>query len=94
MKKKYLFRLMFNLLLPLSLLLINCDGTEKADKKLNTDNSSFTLWQLPSQGTTQMMSYVIFKGGKVVVIDGGMTVDGAYLKRFLADKGEATSDKE
>ena len=49
---------------------------------------SFTLWQLPSQGPTQMMSYVIkSENGKIVVIDGGMTCDGDYLKKFLAGHG-------
>ena len=48
----------------------------------------FTLWQLPSQGPTQMMSYVIKSaGGKVLVVDGGMTCDGAYLREFLEERG-------
>lgn len=49
---------------------------------------SFTLWQLPSQGPTQMLSYVIKSAnGKIIVIDGGMTCDGTYLKKFLASHG-------
>jgi len=49
---------------------------------------SFTLWQLPSQGSSQMSSYVIKSAtGKIIVIDGGMTCDGIYLKKFLASHG-------
>ena len=49
---------------------------------------SFTLWQLPSQGSSQMSSYVIKSStGKIIVIDGGMTCDGNYLKKFLASHG-------
>jgi beta-lactamase superfamily II metal-dependent hydrolase len=48
----------------------------------------FTLWQLPSQGGGQMMSYVIqTAGGKLMVVDGGRTEDGSYLKNFLAARG-------
>ena len=48
----------------------------------------FTLWQLPSQGPTQMMSYVIQStSGKVLVVDGGMTCDGDYLRGFLEERG-------
>jgi len=47
--------------------------------------NNFTLWQLPSQSSKQMESYVIItKNGKVIVIDGGNTEDGQYLKRFLS----------
>ena len=48
----------------------------------------FTLWQLPAQTGTQIMSYVMQSdGGQVIVIDGGMTGDAAYLRGFLADLG-------
>ena len=48
----------------------------------------FTLWQLPSQGSGQMNSYVIqTAGGKLIVVDGGRTADGSYLKNFLAARG-------
>ena len=51
-------------------------------------DSRFTLWQLPSQSSVQMMSYVIqSSGGKLIVIDGGNTVDGPYLKGFIAGRG-------
>ena len=50
--------------------------------------STFTLWQLPNQTGTQMMSYVVrTAGGKVIVIDGGTAGDAAYLKKFLVDQG-------
>lgn len=49
---------------------------------------SFTLWQLPEQSPTQMMSYVIrTAGGKVVAVDGGNKAEAAYLKGFLAALG-------
>ncbi|RLD11812.1 MAG: hypothetical protein DRI44_02730 [Chlamydiae bacterium] len=48
----------------------------------------FALWQLPSQSPSQMESYVIKSvNGKIIVIDGGMTCDGAYLKKFLEELG-------
>lgn len=51
---------------------------------------SFCLWQLPNQTTTQMMSYVIqTRGGKVVVIDGGMAGDAAYLADFIKGLGNS-----
>jgi len=60
---------------------------DKTSGKKNSKNS-FTLWQLPSQGPTQMLSYVIKSAnGKVIVIDGGMTCDGAYLKKFIKNLG-------
>ena len=50
--------------------------------------SSFTLWQLPNQTPTQMMSYVIrTAGGKVAVIDGGNAGDAPYLAAFIAELG-------
>ncbi len=49
---------------------------------------TFTLWQLPEQTPTQMMSYVIQTiNGQVIVIDGGNTGDAAYLKGFIAALG-------
>jgi len=50
--------------------------------------TTFTLWQLPNQTHSQMLSYVLrTTGGKLVVIDGGTTGDAAYLKGFLAALG-------
>jgi len=49
---------------------------------------TFTLWQLPNQTPTQMMSYVIRTvNGNVLVIDGGNAGDGAYLQRFIRERG-------
>ena len=48
----------------------------------------FVLWQLPSQGPSQMNSYVLqTQKGKIIVVDGGMVCDGSYLKGFLAAVG-------
>jgi beta-lactamase superfamily II metal-dependent hydrolase len=50
----------------------------------------FTLWQLPNQTHSQIMSYVLeTPGRKLIVIDGGTEGDAAYLKGFLAAKGGA-----
>lgn len=50
--------------------------------------STFTLWQLPEQTHSQMMSYVLrTAGGKLIVIDGGTAGDAAYLRGFLAALG-------
>ena len=50
--------------------------------------ATFTLWQLPEQTHSQMMSYVIRSaGGKVIVIDGGTAGDAPYLRGFLAALG-------
>ncbi len=55
----------------------------------DTDSTNtFTLWQLPEQTPSQMMSYVIqTANGKVIVIDGGTKGDAPYLKGFLAALG-------
>jgi len=57
----------------------------------NTDRpvrDTFTLWQLPNQTPTQMMSYVIRTvHDKVIVIDGGTTGDAFFLIEFLKGLG-------
>jgi len=51
---------------------------------------SFTLWQLPEQTPSQMMSYVLrTRHGKVIVIDGGTAGDCGYLRGFLGALGNA-----
>ncbi len=51
-------------------------------------SASFTLWQLPNQTRTQMMSYVIrTPNEKVIVIDGGNAGDAPYLADFLKGLG-------
>lgn len=53
-----------------------------------TSKDTFTLWQLPNQTHTQMMSYVLrSRSGKLIVIDGGNAGDGKYLAEFLAGLG-------
>jgi len=61
----------------------NTSGTATGDTA-----ASFSLWQLPNQTHTQMMSYVIRTvNGKVIVIDGGNAGDGPYLADFLEGLG-------
>lgn len=49
---------------------------------------SFTLWQLPEQTHSQMMSYAIrTAGGKLIVIDGGTEGDADYLRKFIVEQG-------
>lgn len=51
-------------------------------------SGTFTLWQLPNQTKSQMMSYVLRSvNGKLVVIDGGTAGDAAYLRAFLKEHG-------
>lgn len=53
---------------------------EKASEPAEANPIALTVWQLPNQTPTQMMSYV-FKAdsGEVFVIDGGNTGDADYL---------------
>lgn len=45
-----------------------------------------TLYMLPEQSTTQMMSYVIqTKEGKMIVVDGGKRADAGYLYQKLVE---------
>ena len=54
----------------------------------NAATTRFSLWQLPNQTHTQMMSYVIrTSSGKVIVIDGGNAGDAPYLAEFLEGQG-------
>ena len=63
------------------------------ESDINPDSAKiFTFWQLPSQSTSQMMSYVIKSSqGKIIVIDGGTKADGEYLKLFINDLGGEVS---
>ncbi|RLD72351.1 MAG: hypothetical protein DRI98_02365 [Bacteroidetes bacterium] len=55
---------------------------------LSQEASNFTLWQLPSQINTIGNSYVFqMNNGKVVVMDGGVKAETAFLKGFLAALG-------
>ncbi len=61
-------------------------GDEAEDRR--PPGGRFTLWQLPNQTPTQIMSYVIrTSGGAVIAIDGGMPGDAAYLRGFIAALG-------
>jgi len=58
-----------------------------ADRERST-KPTFTLWQLPEQTTTQMMSYVLrIVGGRVIVVGGGNAGDAPYLNEFLKSLG-------
>jgi len=57
---------------------------------VSEEEGRFTLWQLPEQSDTQMMSYIIRAAdGKLIVIDGGTQRDAGYLKGFVAALGES-----
>ncbi len=58
-------------------------------KMIPEGENEFTLWQMPSQGGSQMESYVMKSAdGKIIVIDGGYFIsDGEYLKNFLSYHG-------
>jgi len=57
-------------------------------KKASAESAHFSLWQLPSQTRSQMMSYVLStRGGKVMVIDGGNRGDAPGLREFLEPLG-------
>ncbi len=50
--------------------------------------AALTLWQLPEQTRSQMMSYVLeTRGGEIIVIDGGTRGDAPYLRTFLEKLG-------
>lgn len=72
----------------LSGLIAACGMSARAADASASQRRTFTLWQLPSQTPSQMMSYVM-RGisGKIVVIDGGMAGDAPYLRGFLAALG-------
>jgi len=79
--KHFLFLLMAIFVL---LAAVQTAAGEAVDNVQNT----FTLWQLPSQTPSQMMSYVIQTvHKKVIVIDGGRAGDAAFLAEFLKGLG-------
>ncbi|MDP4188271.1 MAG: MBL fold metallo-hydrolase [Bacteroidota bacterium] len=66
-------------------LLVLMSGTSWVFSKNKPD---FVLWQLPSQVNTIGNSYVFrMDDGKVVVMDGGVKAEAAYLRGFLAALG-------
>ena len=63
-----------------------------ATGQVESTRETFTLWQLPQQSPTQMMSYVIRTAhGEVIAIDGGNDAETAYLRGFLAALGDHVS---
>ncbi|MFA6241512.1 MAG: MBL fold metallo-hydrolase [Candidatus Hydrogenedentales bacterium] len=63
-----------------------CSVASSSDKPVRA--KTFTLWQLPNQTPTQIMSYVLqTRGGKIIVIDGGVAGDTPYLREFLKARG-------
>lgn len=69
------------------LFLILCFSCSTGDK-----TSNFAVWQLPSQVNTIGNSYVSrMSNGEVVVLDGGVTGEEAYLRGFLAALGNHVS---
>ncbi len=49
---------------------------------------TFTLWQIPTANTRQMMGYVIKDAdGRLYVVDGGQKVDAPFLHKFLMEYG-------
>ncbi|HPO17269.1 MAG TPA: MBL fold metallo-hydrolase [Candidatus Hydrogenedentes bacterium] len=71
-------------------LMFSCSTSPGASDEVKTSGNTFTLWQLPNQTNSQMMSYVIRSvGGKIVVIDGGTSGDAPYLRDFLKKQGGA-----
>lgn len=63
-------------------------GMAAGDTAETPPADTFTLWQLPNQTHSQIMSYVIRSvHGKVIVIDGGMAGDAPYLRGFLKELG-------
>lgn len=51
-------------------------------------SGTFTLWQLPNQTRSQMLSDVIQPpSGGLILIDGGTAGDAPYLRQFILDHG-------
>ncbi len=63
-------------------------GVLSATSQAEPVRDTFTLWQLPQQSPTQMMSYVIRTvHDRIIVIDGGNDAEAPYLKGFLGALG-------
>lgn len=67
---------------------LNSSGAWINNCNTNTD-ADFVLYQLPPQGKSQMMSYLIKtnRNGKLLVIDGGVHEDTSYLKKLIIENG-------
>lgn len=75
-------KLILNLVLTLTCVtLCACEESAK--------HEPYVLWQLDSQTSLQMNSYVLkTPNNKIIVIDGGYKEDAPYLKGFLAALGD------
>jgi len=62
-------------------------GETNVSPQTPTPTLKMTIWQLPSQSSGQMMSYVVESdSGQLVVIDGGYSWDADYLETFLSGR--------
>jgi beta-lactamase superfamily II metal-dependent hydrolase len=76
------------ILTAVAVILVLGGGLCYAEEKPAATKTTFTLWQLPNQTHTQMMSYVIQTiHGKLIVIDGGNPGDAPYLRDFIEKRG-------
>jgi len=65
-----------------------CFEMTNSVQAVRKEPNRFSLWQLPSERDTIILSYVIKTDkGKLIVIDGGWLEDGEYLKKFIAAHG-------
>ncbi|MCK5851707.1 endonuclease/exonuclease/phosphatase family protein [bacterium] len=65
-----------------------CFVMTNSTQAVKKETNRFSLWQLPSERDTIILSYVIKTDkGKLIVIDGGWLEDGEYLKNFLKAHG-------
>lgn len=70
-----------------ALAIAGCCSVPAPDGK-SAHRTTFTLWQLPNQTHSQIMSYVLrTKSGRLIVIDGGVAGDAPYLREFLKARG-------
>jgi len=86
--QKYILKLL--LMCIIGLVIFNTNLIENIEVFADdTVNEDFILYQLPSQGTSQMMSYLIktTKSDKLLVIDGGTHEDTEYLKELIIQYG-------
>ncbi|HNY26069.1 MAG TPA: MBL fold metallo-hydrolase [Candidatus Sumerlaeota bacterium] len=82
--KKWVIVLLFAISLELS----GVGRVRAAEESPTSSSQTFTLWMLPPQTSSQMLSCVMrTPHGQVIVIDGGTAGDTAYLRGFLGALG-------
>ena len=93
MKKVFLFSIyVLHLISVLSLAVAASDTLKDVTPERGAAVATFTLWQLPNQTPTQIMSCVIRTiHGELIVIDGGTEADASYLYRFIRGLGGKVS---